>query len=59
MVRHPDLQPDLQLTRQAVAALRRLPAAEQRARVAALREAELTCAAGDRLGLLTGPGGPR
>lgn len=38
----------------ALAALRALPPAEQRARVAALRDAELTCAPGDRLDLLTG-----
>ena len=40
----------------ALAALRRLPPDEQRERVAALRDAELTCAPGDRLDLLTGPG---
>lgn len=39
--------------------LRALPAGEQRARVAALREAELGCTAGDRLDLLVGPGGPQ
>ena len=47
------------LAPQALAALRRLPADEQRARVTALRDAELTCADGDRLDLLTGPSGPR
>jgi hypothetical protein len=36
-------------------ALRELPAAEQRARVAELREAELACDGRDRLELLTGP----
>ena len=41
----------------ALAALRRLPPDEQQARVAALRDAELTCAPGDRLDLLTGPSG--
>jgi hypothetical protein len=40
--------------RDALIALYALPADEQRARVAALRAAELTCAAGDRLALLTG-----
>jgi hypothetical protein len=35
-------------------ALYALPTDEQRARVAALREAELTCAAGDRYAMLTG-----
>ena len=39
---------------QALAALRALPADEQQARVAALRDAERTCAAGDRLELLAG-----
>jgi hypothetical protein len=41
------------LARQALGALRALPADELRARVAALREAELTCAEGDNLSLLT------
>jgi hypothetical protein len=36
-------------------ALRALPPAEQRARVAGLREAELACDGRDRLDLLTGP----
>jgi hypothetical protein len=40
--------------RDALIALYALPADEQRARVAALRAAELTCAEGDRLALLTG-----
>jgi hypothetical protein len=52
-------QPDLALAHEALDALRYLPADEQRARVAALRDAERTCAAGDRLELLTGTGGPR
>jgi hypothetical protein len=46
----------------ALKTLRGLPAGEQRARVAAFREAELTCAAGDRMDILTGPyrpDGPR
>jgi len=38
-------------------ALRAVPAEEQRARVAALRRAELACAPGNRLDLLTGAGG--
>ena len=42
------------LAREALAALRALPADEQRARVAALRDAERTCAEGDRLEMLTG-----
>ena len=37
-------------------ALSRAPADEQRARVAALREMERTCAAGDRRAVLVGPG---
>lgn len=45
------------LAPQALAALRRLPAGEQQARVAALRDAERTCAPGDRLDLLTGANG--
>jgi hypothetical protein len=40
---------------QALAALRSLPPAEQRARVAAFRAAERACAEGDRLELLAGP----
>jgi hypothetical protein len=47
------------LLSQALAALRALPAAEQRARISAFRTAELTCAGGDRLSLLTGTSGPR
>jgi hypothetical protein len=47
------------LARQALEALRALPADEQRARVTALRDAERTCAEGDRLELLTGTGGAR
>lgn len=39
--------------------LRALPAAEQRARVASLREAELACDERDRLGILTGSGSAR
>ena len=49
----------MSLARQALDALRALPADEQRARVTALRDAERTCAEGDRLELLTGPSGPR
>jgi hypothetical protein len=45
----------LALARQALVTLRALPADEQQARVAALREAERTCADGDRLDLLTAP----
>ena len=45
------------LAPQALADLRRLQPDEQRARVTALRDAELTCAPGDRLNLLTGPSG--
>ena len=44
---------------QALAALRALPADEQRSRVAALRDAERTCADGDRLEILTGTPAPR
>lgn len=40
--------------RKALNALRAPPADEQRARMAAFRDAELTCAEGDRLELLTG-----
>ncbi len=47
------------LAPQALAALRAMPAGEQQARVAALRDAERTCAPGDRLDLLTGPSGIR
>jgi hypothetical protein len=36
--------------------LRALPAAEQRARIATLREAELACDERDRLDILTGDG---
>jgi hypothetical protein len=50
--------PERSLTLPAYQALRALPAAEQRARVAALREAELACDRRDRLDILTGPGGP-
>lgn len=50
---------DAQLAGQALAALRSMPVAEQQARVAALREAELACDRRDRLDLLTGPSGPR
>ena len=39
--------------------LRSLPAAEQRARVAALRLAELACDGRDLLDILVGPGGHR
>jgi hypothetical protein len=38
-------------------ALRELPPDEQRTRVAELRRAELACDGGDRLDILTGPGG--
>jgi hypothetical protein len=44
--------PEVGLARQALSALRALPAEEQRARVAALREAELACSTGDNLSLL-------
>jgi hypothetical protein len=43
----------------ALAALRALPAGEQVARITAFRAAELTCAEGDRLDLLTGTSAPR
>jgi hypothetical protein len=43
---------------QVLGALHALPGEEQQSRVAALREAELTCAAGDRLEILTGTPGP-
>jgi hypothetical protein len=46
--------PEMALALQTLNALRALPAAEQRARVAALRDAERSCAAGDHLDLLTG-----
>jgi hypothetical protein len=52
-----DEGPEGPLARQALAALRALPADEQRARVAAFRDAERTCAEGDRLELLTGASG--
>lgn len=42
------------LANQALVALHALPADEQRARVTTLREAERTCAVGDRLAMLTG-----
>ena len=42
---------------QVLDALHALPAEEQRSRVAAFREAERTCAAGDRLEILTGTSG--
>ncbi len=47
---------ELPVTRPAYEALVALPPNEQRARVTELREAELACAPGDRLDLLTGPG---
>jgi hypothetical protein len=50
--------PDQTLTLPAYEALRALPAGQQRARVAALRAAELACDQRDRLDLLTGPGSP-
>ncbi|HEY3261230.1 MAG TPA: hypothetical protein VGJ95_13335 [Pseudonocardiaceae bacterium] len=50
---------DVTLARQALDALHALPADRQRARVAALRDAERTCAPGDRLDLLTGTSGTR
>jgi hypothetical protein len=52
-----DEGPEVPLARQALAALRALPADEQRARVSALRDAERTCVVGDRLELLTGARG--
>jgi hypothetical protein len=55
----PDEEPEAALVRQALEALRAQPAGEQRARVTALRDAERTCAEGDRLELLTGTGGAR
>jgi len=48
--------PRERLVNDTLTSLRALPVDEQRARVAALRAAELTCAAGDRLDLLTGDG---
>jgi hypothetical protein len=47
------------LTVRTLAALRRLRAGEQRARVAALRQAELACDGRDLIDILTGPGGNR
>ena len=47
------------LAGQALAALRALPVDEQRARIAAFRDAERACAEGDRLELLTGASGTR
>jgi hypothetical protein len=44
---------------EALTTLRRLPAGEQRARVAALRQAELACDGRDLLDILVGPGGHR
>jgi len=52
-------QADLAPTLNVLQTLRSLPADRQRDRVAALREAELTCTGGDRLEILTGPGDPR
>ncbi len=52
-----DEGPDRRLAREALAALRALPADVQRARVTALRDAERTCADGDRLDLLAGASG--
>ena len=54
-----DKESEVSLARQALDAVRALPADEQRARVTALRDAEQSCAEGDRLELLTGPSGPR
>ncbi len=51
--------PEMALALQALDALRALPADEQRARVATLRDAERSCAADDRLDLLTGSLGTR
>jgi hypothetical protein len=48
--------PPITVTRPAYEALLALPPDEQRARVAALREAELECTGGDRLELLIGDG---
>ncbi|MFC7404348.1 hypothetical protein [Georgenia alba] len=48
--------PPASVTHPVYDALRSLPRDEQRTRVAALREAELGCAEGDRLGLLLGDG---
>lgn len=50
----PGPEAETALANDALAALRALPAEEQRARVTALRDAERTCAVGDRLELLTG-----
>jgi hypothetical protein len=49
-----DEGPEGALARQALASLRGLPADEQQARVRAMRDAERSCAEGDRLDLLTG-----
>jgi hypothetical protein len=51
-----DWLPERSVTMPAYQALRALPAAEQRARVSTLRAAELSCAPGDRLTILTGRG---
>jgi hypothetical protein len=57
---NPPLPPDVGTTpEQALDKLRGLPAEEQRARVAALRDAELSCTGGDRLDMLIGPSGSR
>jgi hypothetical protein len=50
-------RPEVALAREALSTLRRLPSDEQQARVTALRDAELTCAVGDRLDLLMGTSG--
>jgi hypothetical protein len=52
----PDDDPASALVTQTLAALHALPLTEQRDRIAALRAAELTCVAGDRLDLLKGGG---
>ncbi len=49
-----DKDSEAALAHQALAALRSLPTDEQRTRVAALRDAERTCATGDRLEMLAG-----
>jgi hypothetical protein len=54
-----DEGPEGPLARQALAALRARPANEQRARVMALRDAERTCAEGDRIEMLTGTSAAR
>lgn len=51
----PVSEQELALTREALATLRDLPAGEQRSRVTAVRDAERSCADGDRLDMLTGP----